>query len=58
MRSISAFFLTVLAKLMLTGAVRLFTELCDKLTDLRLFYEHRQVVKLSNMSTTNTTDVV
>ncbi len=51
--------LTILAKLTLTGAVCLFTELCDTLTDLRLFYEHRlNIVKLSNMSATSTTDLV
>ncbi len=58
MRSISAvvndrkplLLLIILAKLTLNGAVCLFTKLCDTLTDLRLFYEHRHnIVKLSNI---------
>ncbi len=53
------FLFTILAKLTLTGAKYLFTELCDTLTNLRLFYEHRRnVVKLSNISRTSTTDTV
>ncbi len=53
------FLLTILAKLTLTGAVCLFTELCDTLTDLHLFCEHsRKVVKLSKLSRNSTTDLI
>ncbi len=50
--------LTILAKLMLTGAVCLFTELCNTLTVLHLFYKHRHdIANLSNMSRTSTTNI-
>ncbi len=49
----------LLAKLTLAGAVCLFTDLCDTLTDLGLFYERKHnIVKLSYMSMTSSIDTI